>query len=274
MTTSSRLVLTVLLVSLVVLAAFTLFPIAWALVSGLKTPAQLAHQVLLPTHPQWSNLRKAFEQVPFGRAMLNSVVVAGASTLGILATSTTAGYAFAKYRFRARRPLFILVLATMMVPPFMLVIPLYYLAYRLGWVDTYWGLILPNVVTGFGIFLMRQFVAALPDEILDAGRIDGANEFRLFISVVLPQLGPALAALGAFAFVFQWNTFLWPLTIVRSPSMYTIPLALNALTSVETTAQDLNIVLAGAAISIVPSLIVLILIQRHLVRGITFGSSK
>lgn len=163
---------------------------------------------------------------------------------------------------------------TLMIPPFLILIPVFYLVRQLGWVDTYPGLIVPNLVTAFGIFLLRQYMLSLPDELLDAARIDGAPEFTIYWRIVLPLVGPALGALAILAFVYHWNSFLWPLIVVRSPGMMTVPLALNSLRIYASSPEVINLQMAGATAAILPVLLVFALLQRWFVQGIALTGLK
>lgn len=263
-------------VLLVLLACVMLFPFYWMVASSLKAPHELGAipPIWWPSALQISSYQKVFEVIPFARTLLNSIVVTVLSTLGILVTSIMAGYVFAKHQFRGKNLLFILVLATMMVPQFVLLIPLYRMMNALNLVNTYPGLILPNLANGFGIFLMRQFIAGVPDELLEAARIDGASDWTILWRVVTPLLRPAALALVLFAFVFQWNNFLWPLTVVYSQDMNTVVLALNGLRTYTSSIAFTNIVMAGAVIGILPSVILTLAVQKYFIEGISMTGIK
>jgi multiple sugar transport system permease protein len=169
---------------------------------------------------------------------------------------------------------FLAVLSSMMVPFFVLLIPVYYIIKKLGWLDSYQGLIVPNLVTAFGVFLMRQFIMTIPDEFIDAARIDGAGEFWIFWRIIVPLVKPALSALGIFAFIYQWENFLWPLLILQTPSMFTVPIGLNSLRSYADAQQNANLLMAGSVLAVVPSVIVFLLLQRQFVRGISMSGLK
>jgi len=253
-----------------------LFPFFWLVASSLKAPNELGAipPVWWPTHPDITSYLIVFKVVPFARALLNSIIVTLCSTIGILVTSIMAGYVFAKHEFRAKHLLFIGVLATMMVPQFVMLIPLYRMMNALSLVNTYPGLILPNLANGFGIFLMRQFILGIPDELLEAARIDGASEWTILWRVVTPLLRPAAAALILFAFVFQWNNFLWPLSIVYSQDMSTVVLSLNGLRTYTSSITFTNIVMAGTAIGILPSVILTLWAQKYFIAGISLTGIK
>jgi multiple sugar transport system permease protein len=253
-----------------------LFPFFWLLASSLKSPEDLEAlpPVWWPAHPAFSSYRTVFEVTPFARAILNSLIVTVCSTTGILLTSIMTGYVFAKHQFRGKNTLFVGVLATMMVPQFVMLIPLYRMMVALHLDNTYPGLILPNLANGFGIFLMRQFIAGIPDELLEAARLDGASEWTLLWRVVVPLLRPAAAALVLFAFVFQWNNFLWPLSMVYSPEMSTVVLSLNGLRTYTSSVTFTNIVMAGTAIGILPSVLLTLWAQRYFIEGISLTGIK
>lgn len=253
------------------IAAMVLFPLYWMLASSLKTPQEL--QALPPVwwshSPNLEAYRTVFEVVPFGRAFLNSLLIAGGTTAAILLTSIMAGYVFAKYRFRGVDTLFYIVLATMFLPPIVMLVPLFKVIQALGLVDSYLGVMLPHFANAFGIFLMRQFIAGVPDELLDSARIDGASEWTILWRIVAPLLLPAIAALLVFAFVFHWNSFIWPLTVLQSESKYTVVLALNRLISYTSAIRFQNVVMAGAVISVLPNMLLFLWLQRHFVAGIS-----
>lgn len=258
-------------VGYVFVAAIMLFPLFWMVASSFKTAQQLQAlpPVWLPTQLDFSAYERAFSTVPFARSFLNSFVIAGGTTLGILVTSIMAGYVFAKLRFRGREILFGLVLATMFLPPIVMLVPLFRIVQALGLTDTLAGVMLPNLANAFGIFLMRQFVAGIPDEVLESARIDGASEWTNLWRIVFPLLGPAIAALAVFAFTFHWNSFLWPLTVLQSPDSQTVVLALNRLVSYTSAIKFQNVVMAGAVISVLPNVILFLFLQRSFITGIS-----
>jgi multiple sugar transport system permease protein len=249
------------------------FPFYYMIASSLMTPDELIQVPIAwwPRHPQWQIYANVWTVIPFARMFANSLFVTLAITLGILITSSLAGFGFAKYHFKGRDIAFLALLSSMMVPFFVLLIPIYYIIKELGWLDTYQGLIAPNIVTAFGVFLLRQFIMGIPDELIDAARIDGASELRIYWSVILPLIRPALSALGIFAFIYQWENFLWPLLILQTPTMFTVPIGLNSLRSYADTQQNANLLMAGSVLAIVPSIVVFLLLQRQFVRGIAFG---
>ncbi len=227
-------------------ALLMLFPLFWMFSSSLKERKDifLNPPMWIPETLQWGNFVELFANRFFGKVLINSFFVSGMFTLLALFFCALAGYAFAKFAFRYRNILFIIVLASMMVPPETTLIPLYVIYRNLGLIDNLWGVILPGIANGFGIFFMRQYCANIHDELLEAARIDGCNEFRIFRSIVFPHLRPAMASLGIIFFVNQWNNFLWPLIILRSQENQTIAVAIRALQSGTRTPCEL--IMAGS----------------------------
>ncbi len=256
--------------------AWMLLPFFWMFSASLMTSLEVSRlpPPLLPAQPQWQNYVDVTHVVPLMRAYLNSLLVSSLTVVGIIFISSLCGFAFAKYDFPGRNVLFILVLASMMIPFFVILIPVFYIVKQLGWLNNYAGLILPSVVSAYGIFLMRQFILDIPDELLDAARIDGASEFRIYWQIILPLSGPALATLASFNFVTVWNAFLWPLLVVQSRDLFTVPLALNSLRTYGMEAQFHHLQMAGTAVSIIPALLMFVALQRYFVRGIALTGLK
>ncbi|MEV5891883.1 carbohydrate ABC transporter permease [Nonomuraea fuscirosea] len=252
----------------------TVLPLLYMVSLSLQTEAETlaADAVLWPDAPQWGNYAELFARAPFGDFIVNSLIVAGCITLAHLLFDPLVGYVFAKFRFPLRNTLFVALLATLMVPFFVRMIPLYVLMANLGWLDTYQGLITPFLMDAFGIFLMRQFIQPIPDDLISAARIDGASELRIYRSVILPQTRPALAVLGLFTFVFQWNEFLWPLVATSTPEMRTIPVGLTLFNQEYFTLWHLTA--AGSVILFVPTAVLFVLTQRYFVRGIALTGLK
>ena len=257
-------------------AFFMLLPFAWMIVSSFMSAAEIMARPLrwLPAELQLRNYEALAAAIPLGNMYANSLIVTISITVGVLLTSSLAGYGFAKFHFPGRDILFVLVLATMMIPFFVVLIPIFFLVRQLGWMDNYLGLIVPNIVTAFGIFLMRQYMLTLPDELLDAARIDGASELAIYWRIALPLAGPALGALAILAFVYHWNSFLWPLVVIRSRELATIPIGLNSLRVYASSPEVINLQMAGAALAIIPVVAVFAVLQRHFVRGIALTGLK
>jgi multiple sugar transport system permease protein len=253
-----------------------LVPFAWMLSASLMTPTEITARppVWVPRIAQWHNYREVVHVIPMGRMYLNSLFVTIATVLGLLFTSSLAGYAFAKFEFPGRNVLFVGTLGTMMIPFFVTLIPVFYIVKQFGWLDSYAGLIIPGLVSAYGIFLMRQFILGIPDELIDAARIDGASEFRIYYEIVIPLCPPALATLGTFTSIGRWNAFLWPLLVITSRELFTVPLGLNSLRLYAGEARNLNLLMAGTAIAIVPVLILFVSMQRFFVQGIALTGLK
>ena len=251
-----------------------MFPFAWMVSTSLTADAQLfaTPPRLIPEPAQPQNYERIFQTFPMGRFLLNSLVVAGVSTLLQLITSAMAAYAFARIRFRGRDALFFIYLATLMVPMQVIVVPLFIEMRLLGLVNTYQALILPGIASAFGTFLLRQYMLTLPVELEEAAVIDGASRWKIFTRIVVPLSGPALATFGIFAFMASWNAFLWPLLIVSDTSLMTLPVGLSHLHGRYTT--DWNLVMAGATVSVIPIVLVYLAAQRYVVRGIALSGLK
>jgi multiple sugar transport system permease protein len=262
--------------ALILLSLWMLLPFYWMISASLMTSKEIIQMPppLVPAILQWHNYVRVTEVVDLARSYMNSVLVTALTVLGILFTSSLAGFAFAKYQFPGRDVLFAMILATMMIPFFVILIPVFYIVKQFGWTNNYAGLIMPGLVSAYGIFMMRQFILTLPDELLDAARIDGASEFRIYWQIILPLTGPALATLGVFNMISVWNSFLWPLLIAQSPDLYTVPLALNNLRTYGMEAQVLNLQMAGTVASVIPTLIVFIFLQRYFTQGIALTGLK
>ncbi|KRA25215.1 hypothetical protein ASD65_12865 [Microbacterium sp. Root61] len=261
---------------LIVVAVVPLFPLYWLVISAFKTPAEFVTipPTWFPAAPTLDPMVSALTEVPFLQSMLNSIIIAGASTLSVLVTSVLAGYVFAKYNFRGKDLMFWGIVATMFLPPIVTLVPLYYLVSSMGLSDTYIGVLLPWLANAFGIFLMRQFIMEVPDELIEAARLDGASEFRIVWQFVVPLIKPAVVTLAVFMFVFSWNNFIWPLTILRTEAMYPVVLTLNRLMSYTMSFEYQNVVIAGALIASLPTLIVFLVSQRVFVQGIASSGVK
>lgn len=261
---------------LAIVALIPLFPLYWLLISAMKTPAEFSQipPTWFPSTPTLEPTVTALTAVPFFQSMLNSIIIAGGATVSVLVTSILAGYVFAKHRFRGRDALFWAIIATMFLPPIVTIVPLYYLVSSMGLSDTYLGVLLPWLANAFGIFLMRQFIQDIPDELIEAARVDGAGEFRIVWQFVVPLLKPAIVTLAVFMFVYAWNNFLWPLSILKSEALYPVVLTLNRLMSYTMSFEYQNVVLAGAVIASLPTLLVFLVTQRVFVAGIAASGVK
>jgi multiple sugar transport system permease protein len=263
-------------VPLLILGSIMLFPFLWMILSSIKTPDEIISIPItwLPGRPQWANYSKIWSLIPLGRMYVNSIITTCTITACILFTSSMSGYALAKFNFRGRDTLFFVILSTMMIPFFVLLIPLFFIVNKFGWLDSYIGLIAPNAVTAFGIYLVRQFSLGIPSEIVQAARIDGASEWKIYYRLIVPLQATTLAALGIFAFVYQWDSFLWPLVIINEKSMNTLPLGLNMLRNAYSSQANMNMLMTGSTLAVIPSLIVFVSLQRYFVQGITMTGIK
>ncbi len=250
-------------------------PFIWMLLSSVKSEGEIRRvpPTWVPQNPTLDNYRELFDRLDFPQFFTNSFVVATAVTLGNLVFCSMLGYVLAKSEFAGRNLLFRLVLGTLMVPGMVTLVPLFVLVANMGLVNTYGGLILPFLAGPFGVFLMRQFILGIPDELIDAARVDGASELRIFLQVVMPLAKPALATLAILTFLASWNNFLWPLVVATTEDKYTLPVAL-ALYSVGQNQTQYGLLLAGAVVVVVPILIVFLLLQRYFVQGIAMTGIK
>ena len=252
-----------------------IMPFVWMILGSFKTDAEIRSNPtgFLPQNPTVENYETLFGRLDFTTFFINSVVVAVFVTLGNIVFCSMIGYALAKLQFRGKKLLFALVIGTLMVPGVVTFVPLFVLIANMGLVNSYPGLILPFLVSPLGVFLMRQFMLSLPDELIEAARIDGAGEWRIFLRVIMPMCGPAIATLTILTFLASWNNFLWPLVVATKEDMYTLPVAL-ALYSVSQNAARYGLMMAGAVVVVVPILIVFVFLQRYFVQGIALTGIK
>lgn len=247
-------------------------PLLFMFSTSLKTAGQVYDLRLIPAAPTLANYATVLSDGRFLRWFLNSTLVAVAVTLSNLFFDSLVGYTLAKFRFRGRMLVFIAILSTLMIPTEMLVIPWYLMSSRFGWLDTYWGIMFPGMMTAFGTFLMKQFFESVPDDFLEAARIDGLNEFQIWWKVALPLVTPALSALAIFTFLGNWTAFFWPLIAVTSRELYTLPVGLSSF-AVEQSIQW-EMIMTGAALATIPTLLVFIALQRYIVRGVMLAGLK
>lgn len=250
-------------------ALVMLMPFIWMLSTSLKSAGEVFSYppTFIPTDPQWSNYTRIFEVLPFARFFLNSLFIALAVTALQLVTCSMAAYAFARLRFRGREALFLGYLGTLMIPAQVVLIPNFIVLRYLGWIDSYEALILPVAFSAFGTFLLRQYFLTIPRELEDAAVVDGANNWQIYWRVILPLSGPALSALAIFAFLANWNSFLYPLIVTTSNEMSTLTVGLNTLQGQYNTAWTL--LMAGSVIALLPILLVFLFAQRYFIAGIT-----
>jgi multiple sugar transport system permease protein len=255
------------------LSLLMLTPLLWMLMTSIQTPNE-AQQFppVLPSGIHWQNYTNALHAAPFGRFFLNTAIVTGASVLGNLVFCSLAGYAFARLRFFGNNVVFVLILATLMVPFQVVMIPTFIIMKDLGLIDSLGALILPNLVTPFGIFLMRQFFRTLPIDLEEAARIDGCSRLGVLFRIVLPLSGPALATLAVITFLNTWNDFLWPLVAIQSTSHMTLQLGLSTFQGAHAT--NWTLLMAGNVMATLPMLVVFVVAQKQFVNSIASAGVK
>ena len=260
--------------AVIVFGALSLIPLLWMLSASFMTTGEASSfpPAVIPHHPTLIHYRDLFGRLALGRYALNSALIAVVTTVSSLAINASAGYAFAKLRFKGRDSTFRALAAGLAIPVQVAMLPLFLLVKALGLVNNYGGVIIPGLASIFGIFLVRQYALAIPDDLLDAARIDGAGEFRVFRSIVLPTIQPVLATLTLWTFLATWNDFMWPLIILSDDRKYTLPVALAGLVGEH--AQDVELMMAGAVITVLPVLVLFLCLQRYYVEGVTEGSVK
>lgn len=253
----------------------TVIPFVWMVVSSFKPEREVraVPPTFWPEKVTIDNYDRLFTQLDFPTYFLNSAIVAVAVTLGNLAFCSMLGYALAKLEFPGKRALFAVVMGTLMVPGVVTFVPLFVLTTNLNLTNTLPGMILPFLAGPFGVFLMRQYIQSLPDELIQAARVDGAGELRIFTSVILPLCGPALATLGVLTFLTSWNNFLWPLVVATSEDKYTLPVAL-ALYATGQNATQYGLLLAGSVVVVIPVIVVFLVLQRFIMQGIAMTGIK
>jgi multiple sugar transport system permease protein len=255
-------------------AALAAAPLLW-MVSASLMPTGEANSFpprWLPSTVTFEHYRTLLTRMDVARYLGNSVMIAVGVTLLSLLLNSMAGYAFAKLRFRGRDPLFRILLGALVIPVQVAMLPLFLLLKAVGAVNTYWGVIIPAAASIFGIFLIRQYALSIPDDLLDAARLDGAGEFRIYWSIVLPVIRPMLVTLAIFTFLGVWNDFLWPLIVLSDSSRYTLPVALANLSGEHV--QDTELMMAGSVVTVLPVMLVFLALQRYYIQGIMVGSVK
>lgn len=259
---------------LLVLALIALAPLLWMVAVSFmqKGEASAFPPPLLPAAPSLDAYRELFARAGMGRYFVNSLIVSIAITVGALLVNTMAGYAFAKLRFRGRDRLFQVLLAALVIPAQVAMLPLFLMMKGLGLVNTFGAVIIPALATVFGIFLVRQYARSIPEELLEAARIDGAGELRIFFQIVLPMLKPVLVTLAIFTFMAAWNDFMWPLIVLTDQDNYTLPVAIAALSREHV--QEVEMMMAGAVVTVLPVLLLFLLLQRYYIQGLLLGSVK
>lgn len=260
--------------TLFVVAALTMFPLLWMAAVSLMPPGTSSSYPppLIPAHPTLDNYRALLEHAGMARRFLNSLVLSSAATVLSLLFNVSAGYAFAKLQFRGRDEVARLLLGALVIPAQVAMLPLFLMLKMLGLVNTFAGVLVPSLAGIFSIFLIRQYAATLPDELLEAARIDGASELRIFRSIVLPLLRPILVTLAVFSFLGTWNDFLWPLIVLNDGQLYTLPVALASLSREHV--QDSELMMAGSVVTVLPVLLIFLVLQRYYMQGLLSGAVK
>jgi multiple sugar transport system permease protein len=261
---------------LTLLGVTMVIPLVWMMSTSLKPYEEIILPNFLPKHPTVDNYRYVLTETALPRWYLNSLIVAVMSTVSVAFFDSLAGFVFAKYEFPGKRIVFLTFLSSLMVPTEMLIIPWFIMAAHpivgSSWIDTYWGIAFPGMITATGIFLMRQFMQGVPDELLDAARIDGVSEFGLFWRIAVPLSLPAIGALCIFNFLGNWNAFIWPLIVTSRREMMTLPVGIQLFSS--ESGSNWHLIMTGASLALVPLLIVVIIFQRYIVEGIALTGLK
>lgn len=261
-------------VLLIIGGALTLFPLFWMVSASFMSNGESTTWPphLLPHIPTIAQYQQLFVRLKIGRAFFSSTVIALVTTIVSLLFNSMAGYAFAKLRFHGRQRMFGLLLTALVIPAQVGMLPLFLLMKSLHLVNTYWGVIIPSLASVFGIFLIRQFMLSIPQELLEAARIDGAGELRIYWSVVMPLARPILATLAIFTFMTTWNDFMWPLIVLSSDARYTLPVAIASLSAEH--AVDVELMMAGSVVTVLPVLLLFLFLQRYYIAGLMVGSVK
>jgi multiple sugar transport system permease protein len=249
-----------------------IFPFIWMATSSIKHAGEIYNLSLLPKNPTFENYRTVLDKTKYIRWFANSLIVALTTTASTAFFDSLAGYTLAKFRFPGRNLIFIVILSTLMVPTEMLVIPWYMMSINFHWTDSYWGIMFPGVISAFGVFLMRQFFSGVPNDLIDAARLDGFSEFRIFWKIALPLVRPALAALCIFTFLGNWNAYIWPLIVTRSPEMRTLPVGIAFFSS--EAGGAFHLIMAAASLATVPVLVIFVIFQRQIIKGVVLTGLK
>jgi len=261
-------------IALTVAAIVTLTPLVWLVAATLKEPKHLFSYMFFPKPHELTlvSFRELFQKIPFMRFLMNSLFVTGTAVTAQLFFASLGGFALAKYEFRGKKAVMILMLTTMMIPGQVMLAPLYELIYKLGLMDSHLGLIVPGCVSVFGMFLFRQSMLQIPDDLLEAGRIDGCSEFGLYWNIALPVSRPMIGAFCLISFMGSWNSFLWPQIVLHTGARFTLPIALNQMVGVYS--QDYGVLMAGTLLSILPVVVLFFILQKEFISGLTAGAVK
>ncbi len=249
-----------------------IMPIVFMMSTSFKWPHEIYNLKIIPDEPTLDNYAYVLEDGRFYKWFINSLIIATITTISAVIFDSLVGYTLCKFRFRGRMIVFVAILSTLMIPTEMLVIPWYLMAKDFGWLNSYWGIMFPGVMTAFGTFLMKQFFESVPDDFLEAARIDGLNEFQIWWTVAMPLVTPAISALAIFVFLGNWTAFIWPLIVTNDPDLYTLPVGLTTF-SVEQSVEW-ELIMTGAALATIPTLIVFLVFQRYIIRGVVMTGLK
>lgn len=264
----------IILIFLTIFSLIMMYPMAWMLVTSFKTNADIRanRTKFLPTEWTLEGYRTAFEKAPIAQWFINSMLVVICITVAVIFTSTLIGYVFAKYEFRGKKVLFVILLATMMVPPQVTMIPRYLMIQEMHLFNTIWALIVPGLVSAFSIYMARQFIADLPDSICEAAKIDGAGPFRIYWNIVLPNIKPAIGSIGIFTAMMNWNDYLNPLLMLNDMEKMTLPLGLVIFDTQRV--SDMSATMAAASMMMMPMIIIFVLFQKQFIKGMTLSGIK
>jgi alpha-1,4-digalacturonate transport system permease protein len=259
---------------LVVAALVVVFPLYWMFATAVRPKKEIfgGGFDLVPSTFVWSNFSDAWEKLPWDQFYINSIAIAAIAVPVTVFINLLAGYTFAKYKFPGRDILFLLMISTLMIPIQVIMVPEFLIVAKLGWVNTWWGVLVPRAAEAFGLFMVRQFMVSIPDELIEAARLDGAGEFAIFRKVVLPLSWPVIAVLSIFTFMWRWNDFAWPLVVLQEQSAYTVPLGLNLMKGQYFT--DWTGLMSMSLLSIIPMMLVFIFFQRYFIQGIASTGLK
>lgn len=267
----SKMIVNILLIIGIVAVSF---PFVWMILSSVKSTADFYSFSFWPKSLDLSGYKYVFEKTDFTRWYLNSFIVAIVVTISNIIFCSLIGYTLAKFRFTGAKLIFLIILSTMMIPTEMLIIPWYVFSSDFQWVDTYWGLIFPGLMEAFGIFLMRQFMLSVPEDILDAARIDGMGEFKIWLRIAMPQVKPAISALAIITFLGNWNAYLWPVIVTNTAAMRTLPVGIAMYGTSDAGGIQWNTIMAMSSLTVIPMIIVFLIFQRQIVEGIALSGTK
>ena len=256
------------------LAAIMIFPFFWMFFSSFKSLDEIFQLTLFPANPSLDNYIQIFtsRHSMFPLWFLNSLIVAVCTTISVLFFDSILGYTLSKFNFPGKKIIFFVIISTLMIPTEMLVIPWYQISSAMRWGNTHWGMMFPGMMSAFGMFLMRQFMMAIPDDLLDAARIDGKNEFSIFLTIALPLSSSALATLAIFNFISNWNAFFWPLIIASKSTTFTLPVGLANFSS--EAGSEWNLIMAGATVAMIPLIAIFLIFQQQIIKGISLSGMK